>query len=74
MGGITGILVAFLLKGIIEADEEKANPWANEYADKRAYFSSDTFDMARDEKRVYAEWQAEQAWLEQNKGEDQSFH
>ncbi len=73
LGGITGILVAFLFKGIIEADEEKNNPWENESTDKTPYFAGDTFDMTRNERRVHAEWLAEQAWLEQNRRDGQSY-
>ncbi len=45
LGGIVGILVAFLFKGIIEMDEEHHDPWADDSEEKEYYFSRDVFDM-----------------------------
>jgi len=63
LGGIIGIIVAFLFKGIIENDEEAtASPWQDESTEEEYYFPRDTFDMTKEE-RKRAEWEAQQEWL-----------
>jgi len=60
LGGIVGIFVAFLFKGIIELDEEEGDdPWADEREeDLQYYFPRDVFEMTRQER-----WVAEQERL-----------
>ena len=50
LGGIVGLIIAWLMKGIIEKDEESSDPWANESDEKKAYLAPDTFEMTRAEK------------------------
>lgn len=52
MGGLVGILVAFIFKDLIEKDEEKKpDPWANELADGEQYFlNRDAFERKKWEK------------------------
>jgi len=59
LGGIMGILVAFLFKGIIEQDEEEEDPWAAERdVEAQYFFPRDQFDMTRQER-----WMLEQERL-----------
>ena len=45
MGLLVGILIAFLLKGLIEKDEIKRDPWADERDEEESYYlERDTFD------------------------------
>lgn len=64
LGGLTGIIVAFIFKGIIENDEIVTDPWENESTETAFYFSRDTFDMTKEE-RQQAAWEAQQEWLSQ---------
>ncbi len=65
LGGIVGILIAFLFKGIIEQDEEDRDPWANEaYEDAEYYLPRDTFDMTKEERRIM-EQQRREALLQE---------
>lgn len=64
LGGIVGILIAFLFKGIIEQDEEDRDPWAQEeYEDAEYYLPRDTFDMTIEERQAL-ERQKKEALLE----------
>ncbi len=48
LGGIVGIFVAFLFKGIIEKDEENRDPWADEANQEKEFFlPRDTFDKTK---------------------------
>jgi membrane associated rhomboid family serine protease len=58
LGGIVGLLVAWLMKGIIEKDEVTTDPWANESDDKKTYLSPDTFEMTKAE-RLRAQQEAQ---------------
>ncbi len=59
LGGIMGIFVAFLFKGIIEQDEEDYDPWADEKDQEATYFfPRDVFAMTRQER-----WEVEQEQL-----------
>jgi len=70
LGGITGILIAFLFKDAIEKDEEeKADPWVNEKLEASQYFlSRDVFEHSFEERREMAE---RAAMLERQNLEDQ---
>lgn len=61
IGGIVGILVAFLFKGLIEDDELKTDPWANDDETAEYYFSRDVFEMTKQER--YLQEQERQARL-----------
>jgi len=51
LGGIVGLLVAWLMKGIIEKDEEqKEDPWANESETQQIFLPRDTFDKTKAER------------------------
>ena len=51
LGGIMGIFVAFLFKGIIEQDEEDYDPWADEQDEEATYyFPRDVFAMTKQER------------------------
>ncbi len=65
LGGIVGIIVAFLFKGIIEQDEEQPDPWANESTDQEYYLARDTFEMTKEERRIAEEKAAYEKWLEE---------
>jgi len=65
IGGLVGILVAFWFRGMIELDEEDRDPWANENMDTEYYLPRDTFDMTREERRIKAQRDAQEAWLRQ---------
>ena len=58
-GGIVGIIVAYLLKGVIEQDEvEKPSPWEYEQFEEKKYLiARDSFEMTREEKRILEEEQ-----------------
>ena len=65
LGGIMGIIVAFLFKGIIEQDEESHDPWADEQDEEaQAYFHPDTFAMTRHER-----WLIEQERIRRERDE-----
>lgn len=52
LGGIAGIITAFLFKGLIEDDEKTINPWINQAAPEKEYmFRRDLFDMTMKERR-----------------------
>ena len=51
LGGMMGIFVAFLFKGIIEQDEEDYDPWADEQDEEATYyFPRDVFAMTKQER------------------------
>jgi len=50
LGGIVGLLVAWLMKGIIEKDEATTDPWADESTTKKRYLSPDTFEKTKAER------------------------
>ena len=51
LGVVVGILVAFFLKNLIEADEEEIDPWQEESdEDLKHYLPRNTFDMTRAER------------------------
>ena len=50
LGGIVGLLVAWLMKGIIEKDEVTTDPWADESTTKKRYLSPDTFEKTQAER------------------------
>lgn len=53
LGGIVGIIVAYLFKGIIERDEEKVDPWADEENEEKEYFlPRDTFAKTKEERAM----------------------
>lgn len=60
LGGVVGILVAFLFKGIIEKDEENKDPWENESTDKEHYFPRDTFEMTKEQRYYQAQFEQAQ--------------
>lgn len=53
-GALTGILVSFVFKGVIEEDEkEKPDPWANESAEGERYLlERDVFEKTKEERRM----------------------
>ena len=59
LGGIVGLIIAWLMKGIIEKDEETSDPWANESDEKKTYLAPDTFEMTKAEK-IRAQQEAQQ--------------
>jgi len=65
LGGLVGIFVAFLFKGIIENDEEATNPWQDESTDTQRYFPEDVFDMTKEERKIKAVQKAELERLRQ---------
>jgi membrane associated rhomboid family serine protease len=50
LGGIVGLIVAWLMKGTIEKDEVHHDPWANEDTTKRKFLDPDTFERTRAER------------------------
>ena len=50
IGGIVGILVAFLFKNSIEIDENKRDPWANE-ENPEYFLPRDAFEKTLEERR-----------------------
>ena len=64
MGVFSGILIAFLFKGLIEKDEIKRDPWANERDDEEEYFlERDTFEKTL----------AQREWEEAQRNRDQDL-
>lgn len=61
LGGITGILIAFLFKNSIEKDEEeKADPWQDEHLEASKYFlTRDTFDLTFEDRQAILDAQRE---------------
>lgn len=55
LGAITGLLVSFFFKNILEADEIKTDPWANESTEGQYFFSRDIFDKTKEQRRLEAE-------------------
>lgn len=56
LGVIVGIIIAFLLKGLIENDEIPTNPWSNDNGDELTYYlPRDTFIMTKDERACLEE-------------------
>lgn len=53
LGGFVGILIAYVLKGLIEKDEIQEDPWADEaLADAELFFAPGVFDMTKEERRL----------------------
>ena len=53
IGVIVGIIISFLLKGIIEKDEEPRDPWKDEQLQEAQYFlKRDTFLMTKSEREA----------------------
>lgn len=50
IGGVVGILIAFLFKNSIEIDEKKDDPWTNE-GEPEYFLPRDTFEKTREERR-----------------------
>ena len=79
IGGIVGIIVAFVFKSMIEQDEEQHDPWAHELlADAEFYLPRDTFEMTKAERErlrqqaiLEEKLRAHQEWLLRNGGEQQ---
>ena len=77
IGGIVGIIVAFVFKSMIEVDEEQHDPWAHELlADAEYYLPRDTFEMTKSERESLRQqalleerMRAHQEWLLKNGGE-----
>jgi len=55
IGGIVGILVAFLFKNSIEIDEHKEDPWLNEDEKPDYFLPRDIFEKTKEE-RKREEW------------------
>lgn len=56
LGLITGIIIAFFLKGVIEKDEIPRDPWADEYAQEAEFFlPRDTFEKTLEERNIEKE-------------------
>jgi len=56
LGLIVGVVIAFLMKGVIEKDELRTDPWAEERYEESVYFlPRDTFDKTIEERRLEAE-------------------
>ncbi len=53
-GALVGILVAFIFKGILENDEIKVDPWANDDQTEEYFLSRDTFDKTIRERQIEA--------------------
>jgi membrane associated rhomboid family serine protease len=51
IGGIVGILVAFLFKNSIEMDEKKRDPWADEDESTEYFLPRDVFEKTKEERR-----------------------
>ena len=53
MGGIVGIIVAYIFKGIIEKDETKEDPWADEVDEEGRYLlPRDTFIKTKQQRMM----------------------
>lgn len=53
LGGLVGIVIAFVLKEVIEKDEVYEDPWASEaFEDAQPYFAPGVFDMTKEERRL----------------------
>lgn len=53
LGAISGIITAFLFRGLIEKDEQKVNPWLNQAKNEKEYmFRRDLFEMTLKERRM----------------------
>lgn len=51
LGLLAGVVIAFLLKGVIEQDEIKTDPWADEYDEELQYLlPRDTFEKTLKER------------------------
>ena len=55
LGGIVGIIVAYLFKGLIEKDETPEDPWADEDETQHHLLPGDTFLKTKEERRMEAE-------------------
>jgi hypothetical protein len=56
LGGIVGIFVAYLFKGLIEKDENKVDPWIDESdEDEELLLPPDTFTKTIEQRRLEAE-------------------
>ena len=56
MGGIVGIIVAYLFKGMIERDHDRSDPWADEEnEEKQFYLPRDTFEKTKQERQLEIE-------------------
>ncbi|NNF20894.1 MAG: rhomboid family intramembrane serine protease [Saprospiraceae bacterium] len=56
MGGIVGIIVAYIFKGMIEKDEHKTDPWADEENEEKQYYlPRDTFEKTKLEREMERE-------------------
>lgn len=63
-GAIAGLMVAFLLKGIVEDDDIKRDPWADEAGEEEQYFlPRDTFLMTKRE-RLFRDQNPDNSGLE----------
>ncbi len=52
LGGVAGIITAFLFRSLIEDDEKSINPWVNQAISEKEYmFRRDLFDMTLEERR-----------------------
>lgn len=68
LGGIVGIVVAFLFKGIIEQDEEDYDPWANDDDSAQHYLPRDTFEMTKQERWEKEQQRRKQEYLDRMDG------
>jgi len=55
LGGIVGIIVAYLFKGLIEKDELKVDPWEYEEESDQLLLSPDTFEKTKEQRRMERE-------------------
>ncbi len=55
MGGIVGILVAYIFKGMIERDEAKRDPWEDEEDEQTYFLQRDTFIKTKEERALERE-------------------
>lgn len=52
LGGLVGILVAFIFKDVLEPEEIEEDIYAGQVEEKTFYFKRDVFDMTKEERRL----------------------
>ena len=63
-GGVVGIFVSFLFKGVVEKEDTPEDPWAQESLEKPKYFfERDVFEKTKEErKREKDDWFSSNTW------------